>query len=222
MSDMATSDLMTRLRSETRQAHSVAESSPLEQALVQGTLPKAVFVRYLEQRLIVHRELEGAVATWCGVDRRTPGLVLDEQLQSPNLAADLATFGGAVEDVRPLRATSACVTFVRGIAGRPAVLGAFYVLEGSKNGARYIARAIGRAYGFRDGSGLRYLDPHGERQMALWQEFKARANAIVFAAEECDAIVAAARDTFTAIHAIDMELWQATQTGSAAIVGATA
>lgn len=222
MSDAPTSSLMTRLRDETREAHNIAESGQLEQSLVHGTLPRTMFVRYLEQRLIAHRALEQGVADWTTGDGRTSGLVLPEQVQTPNLLADLNSFGVEVERIRPLPATERFVQFVQGVSRtcHCAILGAFYVLEGSKNGARYIARAISRAYELRDGVGLRYLDPHGERQTALWQEFKVRVNTIAFTPDECDAIVAAARDTFAAIHEMDSELWATAHVApSAAVVG---
>ena len=52
------------------------------------------------------------------------------------------------------------------------LLGLHYVLEGSNNGSRYIARHVARAYDLAPGPGLRYLDPYGERQREYWMAFK--------------------------------------------------
>ncbi len=52
------------------------------------------------------------------------------------------------------------------------LLGMHYVLEGSNNGSRFIARHVGRAYQLSTGPGLRYLDPYGDRQRAYWMDFK--------------------------------------------------
>ena len=51
---------MGRLKAETAKRHIVAESMPLEAALIEGTISPAHYRGYLAQRWFIHRELEAA------------------------------------------------------------------------------------------------------------------------------------------------------------------
>ncbi|NBT90776.1 MAG: hypothetical protein EBT50_08125, partial [Verrucomicrobia bacterium] len=89
-------------------------------------------------------------------------------------------------------------------APSPATLmGIYYVFEGSKNGARYIAKALaGRARI----TALKYLDPHGEAQRGLWMKFRADMDAIAWTPAEQDSMVKSAQATFTSISSLDDEI----------------
>jgi heme oxygenase len=78
-----------------------------------------------------------------------------------------------------------------------------YVLEGSNNGNRFIARAIRKAL---PGAPTRYLDPYGENQRPLWARFKADMEAVGFTPAEQDQIVLAAQEMFAAVGALSCEL----------------
>jgi heme oxygenase len=201
--------VMTRLRDETADDHKRAETGPLERALVSGHLRQPQFVEYLAQRWLIHRELERHIGTLCGTDARLTNLVPDVLRQESNVRADLAHFGRDVESIQPRRATGGFLSHVENIARvRPvALLGCYYVLEGSENGARYIARAVIGAYRLTPGQGTRYLDPHGEEQRPLWAAFKQRMDAVGFDDDEIDAMVAEARQMFAAIRELDDEIW---------------
>jgi len=84
-----------------------------------------------------------------------------------------------------------------------ALLGMRYVLEGSNNGNRFIARAIRAGL---PGAPTRYLDPYGEAQRPRWVQFKADMDAVGFEAGQQDRIVAAAQEMFAAIGALSREL----------------
>lgn len=81
-----------------------------------------------------------------------------------------------------------------------------YVLEGSNNGNRFIAKAVRRALGLVEGAGDRYLDPYGDAQRGLWAHFKQRMDAAGWSGEEADAMVRAAQDTFDAVGALSEEI----------------
>lgn len=203
--------IMARLREQTWPQHQRAESRPLEQALAQGTLSRAGFVQYLAQRFPVYQALERALGALRSA-RPELGAVLDEGLfQEQNLDADLRFFGVAAAHVVALGATRALIEEIERIAAQDAVglLGVNYVFEGSKNGARFIAKRMAAVQQLSREGGLRYLDPHGEHQRPLWQDFKARMDACAFGAEEQDKIVAAAQRTFDGIAAMDDELYAA-------------
>jgi heme oxygenase len=201
--------IMTRLKDSTWPQHQHAEGRPLEQALIQGRLPRELFVRYLEQRLLLHEPLERHLLALRHSDPRLTPILLDELLQSDNLRRDLAALGSSATRIRPCAATQKLVaSFARIASDQPiANLGAYYVFEGSKNGARFIARAIAGAYRLAPGPGLLYLDPHSERQRPLWASFKAAMDATAFEATEADAMVAAAQHTFECISELDDELY---------------
>lgn len=204
-----TDSISNRLRTETAEAHHQAESNPLERALVAGTIPREQYADYLAQRFLIHAALDPLVQQVCDADARLAGLVPTELLQTPNLRADLAHLGVEAGEVSARVATGTLTREMKhGVASVPAsVLGYYYVFEGSKNGARYISRALAAAWGLRPGGpGLRYLDPHGERQRPLWLEFKARLDSIEFRTEERDAMVAAARRTFELVSDLDTEI----------------
>ncbi|TWT46040.1 Heme oxygenase [Phycisphaerae bacterium RAS1] len=201
-------DVMSRLRAETAVHHQRAELGELEQALAAGSLPLAAFVRLLEQRYCVHRNLERRMQA-LAARHSVVGQIAPERLfQEENLRADLLHFGVDPASVSPLPATAGlCATIERLAAENPlALLGCYYVFEGSKNGSRFIAKRLRPAYGL-DQDGMRYLDPHGEEQRALWLEFKQRMNAAGFGPSDQNAMVAAAQATFEGVAALDAEIY---------------
>lgn len=202
--------IMTRLRAETRTEHEQAEQRPLEQALVSGRLSRAQYVDYLGERWPIHERLEQHVGDLLRQDARLAGLIPSELLQTPNLSADLSFFGLQPAPQPASAAAAALCTDIERISQcRPiALLGVYYVFEGSKNGARYAARAVRGALQL-DGDGVRYLDPHGPAQRDLWNQFKERMDALSLTSDEQDEIVAAAKLTFRRIGELDDELWAA-------------
>lgn len=201
-------DIMMKLREQTREHHQRAESSALEKALVSGRISRETFAECLGQRHVVHCVLDACVRAVCAADPRLADLVPEELFQEANLRADLEFLGIDPQRIAPRPAATELAADIRSTSQRSpaAVLGHYYVFEGSKNGARYIARAVGAALGLRDGAGLRYLDPHGERQRELWAAFKRRMNAVEFTLAEQAGMIAAAQRTFDLVMRLDEEI----------------
>lgn len=198
-----TFEVMSMLRDGTQELHTAAERQAFQRALVRGELSLGACTGYLEQMLLVHSALESRLA-----DADDPALrrvVGPEQFQAPNLRADLRTLGGN-PDPRPLPATAGLLARLDGCTDAAALLGHLYVLEGSKNGAAFIARAVRRSLGIQPGQGDRYLDPHGEAQRPVWAAFKARVDAEPWTTTQRDAMLAAAREMFAAIADISADL----------------
>jgi heme oxygenase len=86
-----------------------------------------------------------------------------------------------------------------------ALLGVLYVLEGSTNGSRFIAKSLRRAYPGADVGGMRFMDPYGESQQEHWRAFKAELDRVV-ASDAGQSLITAARATFAAVSAIGAEL----------------
>lgn len=123
--------------------------------------------------------------------------------------AGRGTTSPPASDTTVLPATIALTeTFARLAEERPAsLLGAHYVFEGSKNGGRFIARAMRGAYGLAGPDGFRYLEPYGEEQPHRWKAFKAAMETLPLSSTDQDAIVDAAKETFRGIMGLHRELY---------------
>jgi heme oxygenase len=199
--------IMTRLREETAAAHKHAETRPLQRDLFRGQLPRAAYVRFLQQRLHVHQALEAHLSALAARDDRARSIVNPRQFQAEHARSDLARLGAPLE-CAALPATRAWVRELdEWAAQRPiALLGAHYVLEGSKNGGRFLAPRVQSAYALTADQ-TSYLDPHGEQQRPLWTAFKQAMDAADFGSEEIDLLVAAARQTFARASALDDDVY---------------
>ncbi len=213
---MQSASLMQRLRDETAEHHKRAESRPLEQSLARGQISRKAYAEYLGQRLRIHEVLESEAFSAAERDSRLRGLIEPNLLQANNLRSDLRFFGVDPSGVRALSAANDLIDEIRRLSATQAaaVFGVYYVFEGSKNGARFIARALMKTLGLTSGPGLQYLDPHGEAQRALWIGFKERMDRIDFSPEESDAIVAAAGFTFDRVADLDDQLYQCDRGGA--------
>ena len=193
------------LRAETGEDHRRAERSEFQRRFVSGQLPRELYVRWLEQMWWVYAALEEWLWTAPLVERH-PAL-LDGRRRTPELRADLAHFGLAQRDLRPTRAACAFAERLSawGAERSPALLGVLYVLEGSTNGSRHIARAVRAGYGLSGREGCAFLDPYGDDQPARWAEFRRHLDAAVAPAEMPDALDGA-RAAFDAFSRIGAEL----------------
>lgn len=195
--------LMLRLREETRSQHEEAESHPFQRALLQGRLPVESYADYLEQLFLVHRALDAGLAALAENDARAGGIIAAEQFATRFLREDLKHFG---RDESRIIAGDGTVELLTSVAdartGNPvALIGFHYVMLGSTNGGRFIAKAVRRAYGL-ESPGVRYLDPWGEGQTRIWQGFKASMDAAEFTPGEADSMVEAAKAMFRGIARI--------------------
>jgi len=194
--------IMARLKAGTAAQHAVAESKPLEAALIEGSIGQAQYQKYLSQRWLIHRELEAATNRALKTDARLTSLHLPSLYQTQNLESDLARLETNLESIRPLPGASHLIEKIQKAA--PATLmGIYYVFEGSKNGARFIAKALAKAWELSDTSSFRYLDPHGEEQRPLWMKFRSDMDGVAWTPNEKDLMVKAAQATFDAISSLD-------------------
>jgi heme oxygenase len=215
-----TTSIMQRLRDETRDCHEHAESREFEQAMFRGTLPRGLYVQMLGQRYLIHRALEREMRRLAEHYPHVAMVVREQLFQEPNLRDDLSFFEVDAESCRPCSGTRRLVGLIESLAREQplSLLGVYYVFEGSKNGGRMITRSVRGAYGLPPDQGTRYLDPHGNEQRSLWQQFKDQMDAAPLAPTDRDAMVAAARQTFECVSAIDDELF-ASRAGDAAWSG---
>ena len=190
--------IMARLKAGTAAQHAVAESKPLEAALIAGSIGRAQYEKYLSQRWLIHRELEAATDRALRTDNRLASLGLPSLYQTKNLEADLAHLQSNLKSIRPLPGATNLIQEIQK-ATPSTIMGIYYVFEGSKNGARYISKSLAKA----GQTALRYLDPHGEQQRPLWMKFRADMDSISWTPAEQDQMVKAAQATFDAISSLD-------------------
>lgn len=159
--------LSATLKQATAKAHRRAESSELQHHLIRGTLDEECFTRYLAQLWCIHAKLEQLF----DVHPSTAKLIdwSDAYRHSMRLEQDLGALGVVADDCTRIVATGrllgAIESFVR--QDPTALLGFFYVLEGSMNGNRFIVRALRRTE-----TAARclfaYFDPYGDEQSKRW------------------------------------------------------
>jgi len=199
---------MARLREETADLHRLAERSPLQQALLHGRLPLETYCSWLGQRLLLHQRLEAGLQDLATRDRRAAEVVHPRQFQSENVRKDRLRLDGSAADPSPLPATDDLVGQFEAWSadGGVGLLGAHYVLEGSKNGARVLAEVVRKTFSLGADEAVSYLNPHGQQQGPLWGEFKKAMDAALFQPNEADSIVESAKATFRMIARIDAEI----------------
>lgn len=183
--------IMDRLKAATRELHQRAETHPFQKAFVRGYLPLESYKRYLGQMYLVHHNLEGHL---CRLTREVLqfGAVIEEyQYQEPRLVRDLVFFAVDPAGVGALSATRVLLAaFDDAMVLQPfALLGCHYVLEGSNNGSKFIARAVRGAYGLSASDGANYLDPYGHDQSARWTAFKQKMNAAHFSQAQATQLI---------------------------------
>ncbi len=196
------------LREDTKDLHTQAEKGPFQVALMSGRLPREGYAAMLGQMLLVHRALEAGLRRQRAKVSAIAKVVTEEQYQEPYLLEDLAFFGVDAAAVRPTPATTTLIgEIARAEREEPlALLGLHYVLEGSNNGNRFIARPLMKAYGLTPPGGLRYMLPYGEKQPELWAKFKVDLDGCGLSEREIGTLVRAAETMYRGIIGIHNDL----------------
>lgn len=197
----ASSGLAARLKTETQALHTEAEMQPFQQALLAGTLSRELYLRHLEQMLLLRRCLENCIRSARAEHGATLGFITDEQFREADVLDDLLTLGWKKRDIVPLGATAQLTDEIaRTSQERPlALIGLHYVLEGSNNGGRFIAKSVRRAYGLSGRDGTKSLDPYGDAQTSNWAQFKQNLDALTLSPDDSDVVAAGAATMFRGV-----------------------
>lgn len=200
--------VMDLLRDSTMDNHKAAERHPLQRALATGTLPQTLYVDFHAQMYLVHSALESRLMEKAAATPAIARVVKLYQISAPYLARDLAHFGVDPCGVKPVPATTVLTQAIDAMAKADPVslLGLQYVLEGSKNGAKFLSRVVMKAYGLAPGRGVLSMDPYGDAQRAYWQAFKDDMNGIGFSPDQTARMIDAAKAMFDAIAAIGTDV----------------
>lgn len=205
--------LSVRLREATADHHVRAEKHMVQQALVRGQATPGLYHTWLLAMRALHEVFEARLET----ARRLPGfggLIEDHHFRVALIDEDLDAMAVIIRRAAAASSSSAIPT--RTVLGPrtsaawaaidamievdPAVVvGPFYVLEGSTNGGRFIAKAIRHSLPLPPNAGTRYLDPHGELIRERWARAKSAIDALPLTPAQHDAIIDAAQRTFDAV-----------------------
>jgi heme oxygenase len=197
--------LADAMKEATAEAHRRAESKDLQRQLVKGTLDERRLGQYLAQLQLVHAELERQLDAHDATARSIGWS--DELRHSRRLRTDLESLGVDVDKVGPTAGTAELLrTIESDAADEPAtLLGSLYVLEGSMNGNRFIARALGMSP-MAERCAFTYFDPYGAAQPERWAAFRAKLDDRPADAERERRTVDAAERMFGAIGVISDEV----------------
>ncbi len=199
--------IMQRLKAETNDLHSHAESRTLQRAIATGDVDRNSFTAYLGQLYHVHSSLETILEAHREKHPSIGAIASADRMRVPDLHRDLAFYG---IDQDTLQAGDAAGRFSASVeeAGESnpvALLGALYVLEGSTNGGRFLAMSLRKSWNLAN-EGLSYFDPYGAEQPHKWAAFKEAMDQTSFEASDEEAMIEMAKATFLAISEVSDEI----------------
>ncbi len=185
--------LADRLKAGTADQHAAAENHVFQRGLVRGEVSRTALAAHQSAMLdlvrLIHARLLAQGPEWRDFAQAMGG-------HARRLARDLEDLGGGPRE-RPSRAVLEFAGALGGAHWTPeATLAAFYVIEGSMNGNRFIRRALVENRP-ELAECLRYFDPYGHDQRARWKELRSAIDRMGATLSDPEAAVRAARETFT-------------------------
>jgi len=189
-----------RIRQALAPAHAQVELTPFAQALAGGRVGQAEYVAGLRQMGYLHEALEAALAD---AAPRHPGVAAlydpVKMDRAASIARDLGVLGEGPIDAPAAPAARLAAAVAGWAAAKPwALLGALYVVEGSRMGSMVLARSVGKALG-RDprqpGTGLDYHADGLATRPHDWRQFRQALADLPLTEAEAEDVCAAAADT---------------------------
>lgn len=198
--------LPDRMRAAISANHTAVEATPFATAMVSGRMTREHYAAALRGLHRLHAALESALATSQQCAAVAAVYAPDRMNRADLIVGDLEALGFALDADEPNpEADELAAKFTRWAASAPhALLGALYVIEGSRMGSMVLARTLGPALGAGrgPGTGLDYhLDGIATRPQD-WQRFRGTLAALPLSAAEQDAASAAADETMQGLVAI--------------------
>lgn len=200
--------VMDALRESTKDLHADTEGHQFQKDLGSGRVRKDLYVKYLGQLYLMHKHLADLLPAAAANDQRIAEVLKPYHSDLSAVVGDLGYFDASTASVVPLTATASLLGVMDELAGRSpfSLLGHLYVLEGSTNGAKFMAKTLRTGLGLPEDRGAKYFDRYGELQRERWTNFKATMNAQGFEQGEIDAIVVEAKRMFQTFFEIGSEL----------------
>ncbi len=202
MTTNAANGLADLLKEATAEAHRSAENHVFQRSLVRGRVSRAALVRHQTGLLELVRAIER------GLNALGPsGDAFREAMaaHATRLEADLTGLRNGEPAPPPSPGVLELSETLGGDSWPPqAALGAFYVIEGSMNGNRFIRRAL-LATRPELADHLSWFDPYGDDQRRCWRETRAEISRIGEQIGSPEVAVRAARAAFDAAGALASE-----------------
>lgn len=201
------SSLGAMLKSRTQSLHDQAEQHPFH-AVLDGAdgIPRAreAYVRSLAQHMHLQQSFEPLLQRAASRSYVFRALARPHHFRLSALHDDLEALGATATQLKAHRATTRFTSLIEACAANDgcALLGVWYVFEGSTNGGTIIAKRIRDLLSLPTDAGTRFVNPHGPLVRSRWREWKATLDALEFDVPHRLAIVDAARETFSASIAI--------------------
>jgi len=197
--------LTQELKEKTRQQHDDAEHHGLHAVMFgsQGVdAARAAYVGTLQQHLHIQIAFEHALRTLAAESPLFTSIVREEHYHLAALREDLRAFDAA--DVEPTPGTQRFVAYIEHAArSNPlALLGVFYVFEGSTNGGTIIAMRVRELLGLAPGVGTAFINPHGNEVRPIWMKWKSSVDALTLTDAQRDAAIAGAQEAFRLSEAV--------------------
>lgn len=183
--------------------HDAIENTALARRMAHSTVGSGEYVRLLQNLFAIHGTLEPAMT------RSTPvsHWLNPEAARTSALAADLAYWQARPLDFaeREMPTQSLVGMFRRMEHQRPvALIGALYIFEGSRMGARILKSRVAAALGTspEPGHGVDYFALGSDQHPARWAEFKRQLDETAWAARQRMQLLAGARRTMRGLLAL--------------------
>jgi heme oxygenase len=201
-------NLTATLKAATQQHHDALETHPFQQRLMNGPITGMEYGRYLIQLHGLHAGLERHLFEQKPNCNAIASVFKPHHVRVPLLLADLKSLNMNDGATHLLPACIAIVEHLASIAAsKPTdLLGFLYVLEGSTNGGKFIARVIQAHLKLTQGVGTTYLDPHGPEQRARWTDFKRDLDALELSVDAATGIRESACECFVSMKSLFDEL----------------
>ena len=200
---MITPTLADRIRAAIGPAHAAIEETDYARGMVAGTIGRPAYAAGLWQLAHLHAALEDALADARPASPAVQAVYDPDAMARAGVAEqDLLALGQPEPDPVAAPVAELAGRFADWATTRPAALvGALYVLEGSRMGSMVLARSLPRALGVPSlpGGGLDYhLDELASRPTD-WRQFRATVAGLALCDADQDAAVAAATATMDAL-----------------------
>ena len=186
--------LPDRLRAAIAPAHVAVEQTAFARGMVAGTIDRPTYAAGLRQLAHLHAALETALAS---ADSPHVKAVYDpaRMARAAVAAADAVALGHPGDEPAADPVARVADQFAAWADAAPAALvGALYVMEGSKMGSMILVRSLAKAFGVgpTPGAGLDYHAAGMATRPADWQRFRAAVGALDLTAAEQDQAAAGA------------------------------
>jgi len=199
---------MELLRDSTSDMHNSAEANEFQHKLSGAKVDKDELGRYLQQLYLIHTGVSSLIEAQAD-NPAIKHVVREYHHDQTSIVNDLEYLGQKPELAVPLKATAELIASMNDTAQNEtaALLGYLYVLEGSTNGAKFLAKALRKGLDLPE-AGASYFDRYGEQQRERWNNFKQAMNEVEFSEAERAKLVSTATETFQTFGKIGDELLQ--------------